>query len=193
MRRRSGLGCGRRSGSAWSMRASTHEPSSISAANCCNCMTVRARSPSTRASGSAVSRCTRCTSSSPSRGKAVADRAQQRGSPLRLDSGERRRCRRCGGASAFDLTRPPLRSTPAQGLRRRSDRSRENGSPESRFRHLPATKCSGPTAPPSADLRTVGQRHTHDLHRALAHARRQPANAVRARAHCPCRPGSARA
>ena len=50
--RRSGLGMGERSGFAISMRASTHDPSSMRSANMLSCPTVRPRSPSQRASGS---------------------------------------------------------------------------------------------------------------------------------------------
>ena len=48
------------------MCASTHDPSSNKAANCCNCITVRARSPATRPAGNAVSACMRSTRSPPS-------------------------------------------------------------------------------------------------------------------------------
>jgi hypothetical protein len=59
MERISGLGAGLRSGSAWSIRASTHDPSSDTWANSRSCAQVRAISPCRRACGSAVSRAAR--------------------------------------------------------------------------------------------------------------------------------------
>lgn len=55
MERRSGLGMGERSGWAVSMRASTHEPSSMRSANMRSWPTVRPRSPWQRPSGRPVS------------------------------------------------------------------------------------------------------------------------------------------
>ncbi len=65
MRRRSGFGAGLRSGRARSIRASTHEPSSTRSANRRAWFTVRARSPSSRGRGSAVSARARSRRSSP--------------------------------------------------------------------------------------------------------------------------------
>ena len=55
MRRRSGRGSGWRSGSAVSMRASTHEPSRTAWAKSRSCPQVRPRSPVRRAAGRPVS------------------------------------------------------------------------------------------------------------------------------------------
>ena len=66
IRRRSGLGTGWRLGAAWSIRASTQEPSRATWANSLSWFTVRARSPVSRARGRPVSRCARVSSSSPS-------------------------------------------------------------------------------------------------------------------------------
>ncbi len=63
MERMSERGNGLRSGCAGSMRAFTHEPSSTTCANSRSWLMVRADSPFSRASGSAVSRCARSTSS----------------------------------------------------------------------------------------------------------------------------------
>ena len=66
IRRRSGLGTGWRLGAAWSIRASTQEPSRATWANSLSWLTVRARSPVSRARGRPVSRCARVSRSSPS-------------------------------------------------------------------------------------------------------------------------------
>src|SRR5512143_1070941 len=65
MRRRSGRGAGRRSGRARSIRASTHEPSSTTSAKRRAWFAVRARSPSRRDRGRAVSARARSTRALP--------------------------------------------------------------------------------------------------------------------------------
>jgi hypothetical protein len=66
IRRRSGFGTGFRSGSAWSIEASTQEPSRTTPANMRNWPVVRARSPASRSADRAVSACARAINSSPS-------------------------------------------------------------------------------------------------------------------------------
>ena len=77
IRRRSQRGSGWRSGNATSIRASTHEPSRAKAANIFSWVTVRPRSPVSRARGRPVSKCARCKRSSPSSSISAAMRSKK--------------------------------------------------------------------------------------------------------------------
>ncbi|GIV57732.1 MAG: hypothetical protein KatS3mg042_0645 [Rhodothermaceae bacterium] len=86
IRRTSGFGTGRRSGSAVSMRAPTHEPSRTTSAKRRSWPVVRPRSPRTRPSGRPVSAITRSMSTSPSASisSAMRSRSAARSSGVRV-------------------------------------------------------------------------------------------------------------
>ena len=135
--RKSGRGSGCRSGSAGSIRACTHEPSSTTPANRRNWPVVRPTSPSSRGMGSAVSRCARAASVSFAASSPSAMRRSSAARALPLV------CANMSNASAASVAAPSTSSIVAEQYA---------GSSASPVCGLNAVKVVAPRAPRPAPI-----------------------------------------